>query len=92
MLEMYSVRPGIKKTLQNATPLSLFDRFTWKIAQRDLLRVQKIWWERIGETLFFMLFVAMKPAKLAIFANFWNFNVLRIAKKAKIQKRATIKS
>ena len=59
-----------KKDLQIATPHSPFDRFSWKFAQRYFSRVQKIWWERNFEFFIFSLFIAQKPAKMAIFAIF----------------------
>ena len=59
-----------KNDLQNATPHSPLDHFTWKFVQRYLSIVQKTWRERIFEFFIFALFIAQKHAKMAIFAIF----------------------
>ena len=41
-----------EKDLQIATPSSLFDCFSWKLAQRYFSRVKRNRWERIFEFLF----------------------------------------
>ena len=52
-----------KKYLKIATPHSLFDRFSWKFAQRYFSRMQKICWERIFEFFLFLLFIARQSSK-----------------------------
>ena len=52
-----------KKYLKIATPDSLFDRFSWKFAQRYFSRMQKICWERIFEISLFLLFIARQSSK-----------------------------
>ena len=52
-----------KKPLKITTPHSLFDRFSWKFAQRYFSRMQKIWWERIFEFSLFLLFIARQSSK-----------------------------
>ena len=67
--------PGFwKKDLQIGTPHSPLDPFSWKFAQRYFSRVQKIWWERNFEFFIYLLFIAQKPVKMAIFVGFWTTN------------------
>ena len=74
-----------KKDLQNATPHSLLDHFTWKFAQRYFARLQKTWPERIFEFLLcFAIYSASKfkkIAKIAIFAGFCAINSAKMKNK-----------
>ena len=79
-----------KNDLQIDTSSSLFDRFTWKFAQRYFSTLQEIQWEPIFKFYIFALFIAQKPAKwgFSLFLELWR---AKNSQKTKIQKCAPIK-